>query len=589
MRSTIDVLRGKGGDVADEGGKPGRQSLSRIREVLRRIETAFMVATRTGLLRNLHFSAVVKGVRLARAGNMGPSFIYRFHAANTPGKVALIHQDVRHTFSSLDARCDRLAAGLFRRGLAGGSILVMMKNRPEHLMVATAASRIGSPMVAISWRSTPAELIYMAMHCGAKAIVFDESAAPSVEKARADLNSIPTQNFFMACDRDVSCEGVSSIDDLSKSAAESAPAAPAGPLMFYTSGTTGKPKAAVRPFNKNLLPALLRLFRETPLRHDDVHLTVCPLYHSTAVGFIHMTYTLGATVVLLDEFDPRKFLQAIERYRVTTTVLVPTMLHRILNVGDEEIRRYDTSSLRALFCSGAPLPAPDCEHAMRLFGDVLFNLYGATETGLVTLAHPDDLRRSPGTIGRPVPGNEIRLLDENGIEVRAGEVGELYTRSATLISCYHGDEQATRLAMKDGYFSVGDLARVDAYGCYHLEGRKCDMIIAGGVNVYPAEVEAAIESNRLVDEVAVVGESDPEWGERVKAVVALRPGLETVDAAAELLLHCKALLSGPKVPREFMILPRGEALPRTASGKVLKRALRRAATTCASAPSRDAK
>jgi fatty-acyl-CoA synthase len=245
------------------------------------------------------------------------------------------------------------------------------------------------------------------------------------------------------------------------------------------------------------------------------------------------------------------------------------MLHRLMELGEARIRRYDTSSLRAIFSGGAPLPAGLALDVMNVLGDKLYNFYGATETGLVTLASPHDLRRSPGTIGRVLPGNEVRLVDERGRDAPVGEVGELFVRSPLLVEGYHADPEATRASMLEGYFSVGDLARRDARGCYFIEGRKRDMVISGGVNVYPAEVEAALDSHPAVAEAAVVGVPDREWGELVRAFVALRPGAEC-DASA-LKAHCRERLAGPKVPREIVFLP---ALPRNPTGKVLKRELR---------------
>jgi fatty-acyl-CoA synthase len=245
------------------------------------------------------------------------------------------------------------------------------------------------------------------------------------------------------------------------------------------------------------------------------------------------------------------------------------MLHRILELGPEVARRYDTSSLTAVFTGGAPLPAELAIRFMDRFGDKLFNFYGATETGLVTLASPADLRASPGTIGRALPGTEIRLVREDGREAAAGEVGELYVRSALLVEGYHADAEATRASMLEGFFSVGDLARRDERGLFHIEGRKRDMIISGGVNVYPAEVEAAIEAHPDVAEVAVVGAPDREWGERVRAFVVARSGASLEPDA--IVVHCRARLAGPKVPRDVVLL---DALPRNPTGKVLKRELR---------------
>jgi fatty-acyl-CoA synthase len=254
---------------------------------------------------------------------------------------------------------------------------------------------------------------------------------------------------------------------------------------------------------------------------------------------------------------------------VTTTALVPTMLHRVLALGPEILSKYDTRSLRLIFSGGAPLSGPLAIEAMDYFGDVLFNFYGATETGLVTLAKPADLRAAPWTIGKAVPGNEIRLLDDAGRDVKDGQVGELFARNKMLVAGYHKDDDATKSSMRDGFFSVGDLARRDRDGRYFIEGRKRDMVISGGVNVYPAEVESVLEAHPALGEVAVVGVPDAEWGERVRAFVSKRAGAEVDEAA--LKLWCRERLAGPKVPRDFVFLP---SLPRNPTGKVLKRELR---------------
>jgi fatty-acyl-CoA synthase len=566
-----------------------RSMLAAAREAARsaasRVETAAALALKSGLLWELRPKGLVTAARLLARGRSGPSTIYRIHGANTPDKPALIFRDRSYTFGELDRSCDEIGAGLRHRGLTGQSVLVMMKNRPEYLILSTAGSRVGASVVTVSWRSTPAELAYLAAHCGAKMVVFEESLAPTIEKVRAELPGIAKENWVVAGAPESTA--YTTFESLRREGHEAIEHHEEGAVVVYTSGTTGKPKGAVRKFNKELLPSVLRFLRATPFRHDDVHLAACPLYHTTAFGFIAFTYILGGTVVLLDEFEPRKFLEAIQRHRVTTTVLVPTMLHRLLALGDEEIQKYDTRTLRAIFCTSAPLPGPDSDKTMELFGDIVHNLYGATETGVVTLAYPDDLRRSPGTIGRAAAGNEIRLLDDQGRDVPEGSVGELFARNAMLVAGYHGDDAATRGSMRDGFFSVGDLARKDANGCYHLEGRKRDMIISGGVNVYPAEVEACLEGHADVDEVAVIGVPDPEWGERVQAVVVLRAEASNAiaaDPAAALRAYCKERLAGPKVPREFVILPRGEHLPRNPTGKVLKRELRSRAITPATQP-----
>jgi fatty-acyl-CoA synthase len=547
------------------------------RSAASRVENAVALALKSGLLWELRPKGVLTAVKALARGRSGPSTIFRVHGANSPDKTAMVFHERRFSFGELDTWCDEIGAGLRHRGLSGQTVLVMMKNRPEYLILSTGGSRVGAATVTVSWRSTPAELVYLASHCGAKMVVFEESLAPVIERARAELPGIPPENWVVAGAPDSSV--YTTFESLRKEGHAAIEHHEDGAVVVYTSGTTGKPKGAVRKFDKELLPSVIRFLRSTPFRHDDVHLAACPLYHTTAFGFIAFTYILGGTVVLLDEFDPRKFLEAVERHGVTQTVLVPTMLHRLLALGDDEIRKYDTRTLRAIFCTSAPLPGPDSDKAMELFGDIVHNLYGATETGVVTLAFPEDLKRSPGTIGRAAAETEIRLLDDEGREVPDGQVGELFARNAMLVAGYHGDEDATRGSMREGFFSVGDLARKDAHGCYHLEGRKRDMIISGGVNVYPAEVEACLEKHPDVDEVAVIGVPDAEWGERVQAVVVLRAGVHREHAPTHLKAWCKERLAGPKVPREFVLLAPGEHLPRNPTGKILKRDLRARAVT----------
>jgi fatty-acyl-CoA synthase len=316
--------------------------------------------------------------------------------------------------------------------------------------------------------------------------------------------------------------------------------------------------------------AAMRFINETPMRVDDVHLVACPLYHSTAFGFLSLSHILGCTVVLMDHFDAKAWLELVDQHGVTTTAMVPTMLQRVLDVPLDVRAQYDTRSLRAVFSGGAPLPAPVAIDFMDAFGDVLYNFYGATETGLVTLAKPRDLRAAPGTIGKALPGNEIRLVGDDGRDVGPGGVGELYVKNKLLVSGYHEDEEATRSSMLEGFFSVGDLARVDRDGNYFIEGRKRDMVISGGVNVYPAEVEGVLEQHPSVAEVAVIGVPDREWGEKVRAFVVKKPGAPDLDDG-ELKTFARERLAGPKVPREFVFL---DALPRNPTGKVLKRDLR---------------
>jgi fatty-acyl-CoA synthase len=305
------------------------------------------------------------------------------------------------------------------------------------------------------------------------------------------------------------------------------------------------------------------------MRRDERHLAVCPLYHSAAPAFVAMVMALGGTIVLMNHFDPAGALAIIEKEAVTSSLMVPTMLVRLAALPAAVRGTYNTSSLRWLMSGAAPLATETARQIQRQLGPLLWNFYGSTETGLVTLAGPDDHERRPGTIGRALFGNDIRLLDDEGREVAPGQVGELYARNSTMIAGYHGNRSATLAAQRSGLFSVGDLARVDEDGYYYLESRKHDMVISGGVNIYPREIEDHLHSHPDILEAAVIGVPDPEWGERIKAFVVLRDGAKlTAEQVAE---FCRGALADYKRPRQVSFVAE---LPRNPTGKVLKRALR---------------
>ncbi|WP_441292212.1 class I adenylate-forming enzyme family protein [Sorangium sp. KYC3313] len=539
--------------------------------------------TQAGLLAALRWPGLKVLARELARGKANPSLLFRFHAENSPHRIAVIEplslapraaergagppaEDRVYSFFALNEAIDRLGYALDRRGVGPGvTVLLALKNRPEFLTCQVALARVGASVVAASWRSTPAELAYLAGHSGARLLLFDSDIAGVIREAAPRLEGIPPGEMIAIGER---VPGFSHLDDLLAERGASPDRSERAAVVMYTSGTTGKPKGAVRGFGGGIVLPALGAIGATPMRAGDVHLAVCPLYHLTALGFVNLSLIVGATIVILPEFEPELFLEAIQRYRVTTTAVVPTMLHRVLELGEARLSAYDTSSLTAIFVGGAPLSPALAAEVMAAFGDRLFNFYGATETGIVTIAGPGDLRASPGTIGRPVAGSELLLLREDGTPCEDGEVGELYVRSSLLVSGYHRDPGATRESTRDGYFSVGDLARRDARGCYHLEGRKRELIISGGVNVYPAEVESVLHEHPAVAEAAVVGVPDRAFGERVRAVVALRPGATASEG--DIRAHCRARLAGPKVPREVVFV---DALPRNPTGKVMKREL----------------
>jgi fatty-acyl-CoA synthase len=457
----------------------------------------------------------------------------------------------------------------------------MLENCPEMIALQAAISRMGAAGVTISYRSTAAELTYLVNHSGADAMFFRAAAQSVVREALPSFDRLCADRLFCVGDE---VDGFASYEDLLRERGSGAQEeGDDAAVIIYTSGTTGKPKGAVRKFPRDAMEGTLQIIASSPLRTDDVHLAVLPFYHSTAYAFTSFSHVVGATVVILDHFDPEGFLLAVQEHKVTQTALVPTLLHRVMQLGAERIWRYDTGTLRAILLAGAPLGAELARSAMDVFGDVLYNYYGATETGLNTVAGPHDLRASPGTIGRLIPGTDLRLLDDEGREVRDGEVGELFVRGPLMVEGYHDDEASTRASRRDGYFSVGDLGWVDGRGCYHLAGRKRDMIISGGVNVYPAEVERVVDAHPGVSESAVIGLPDDEWGERVCAVV-VPTNVTDEGLRSSLEEHCRRYLAGPKRPRRIEIT---DELPRNPTGKVLKRELVRWLTGPSSGPGKE--
>jgi acyl-CoA synthetase (AMP-forming)/AMP-acid ligase II len=304
------------------------------------------------------------------------------------------------------------------------------------------------------------------------------------------------------------------------------------------------------------------------LRGDDVHLMAGPGYHSAVGAFTALTIFTGGTVVLMPRFDAEQALALVARHRVTTTFMAPTLLKRIVDLPDEVRGRCDASSLRAIILGAAPCPHSLKELAIAQFGEVLWEFYGATETGFNLVLRPEDQLRKPGSAGTPPEGQEVLLLDDEGNPVPDGEPGEVWVRNNWLATYYNKPEANAR-SIRDGFFTVGDVAYRDGDGYYYICDRKIDMIISGGVNIYPAEIEACLHAHPAVGDVAVIGVPDDEWGESVKAVVSLQPG--ATISAGELIDWCRGRIADYKRPRSVDFV---SDLPRDQAGKLLKREIR---------------
>ncbi len=503
------------------------------------------------------------------------------HAAAQGDKVAVVVDDSggarpsTTTFAELNEMVNRLANALHERGARRGERLVWCgPNSLEVLVTIHAARKLGLVAVPLSYRFNAEEMAYVIDNSDATTVVVDAEQAPLVAQIRSEVPKV----------RDVICfggntpDGCASWSDLVATAATTEPegVAPgdAGAAMIYTSGTTGKPKGALRTSSDRTL--VFSLLSELNLLHaDSVHLTTGPLYHSGPLAFASLSHTLGAPIVVLRKFDPARWIALVREHHVTNTFSAPTQLKRIVSLPDAELAGADLSSMICLIANAAPVPYALKQEVIDKLGDgFLYEVYGSTELGVDTVLKPEDQLRKPGSCGKPYGGIEIKIIKEDGSIAKPTEAGELFVRTTLAMDGYYRtDQQLTELDTEPddtlGWKSVGDVAYVDDEGYVYICDRKKDMIISGGVNIYPAEIEAVLYAHAGVLDVAVFGIPDDEWGEQVHAIVQPKPG--TTLTAAELHAFAELRLAGYKRPRNYEFR---DELPRTDSGKLLKRVLR---------------
>ena len=473
------------------------------------------------------------------------------------------------TFAELNAMVNRLAHGLLASGVERGQRLVWCgPNSLEVLVTIHAARKLGLVAVPLSYRFNAEEMAYVVDNSDATVVVADAELAPVIDSVRAEMAKVRQFVSFGGdapdgwddWDRDVLAD---------RSASEPPPvdASVAGAAMIYTSGTTGNQRALRTSTDRALVFALLA---ELSLLHEHaVHLTTGPLYHSGPLAFASLSHTLGAPIVVLRKFDPIAWIRLVHEHRVTNTFSAPTQLKRIVTLPPEELARADMSSMICLIANAAPVPYALKEEVFEKLGTTfLFEVYGSTELGVDTVLKPEDQLRKPGSCGKPYGGIKLRIVRDDGSDAPTGEPGELFVSTTLAMDGYHRTgEQLTEIE-ETGWKSVGDVAYVDDEGYVYICDRKKDMIISGGVNIYPAEIEAVLHHPGILD-VAVFGIPDDEWGERVHAIVQAKAG-ETIDLV-ELRAFAELHLGGYKRPRAYELR---DSLPRTDSGKLLKRVLR---------------
>jgi len=437
-----------------------------------------------------------------------------------------------------------------------------------------AASKGGQVAVPVNFRLAGPEIEYIVNHSESKAFIVAREFVEAIDRIRPTLN-IP-QTHYLSFGSERTPEGWKSYEELMALASAEEPGVTvdgADPWMImYTSGTTGKPKGAVRNHEATLAEFLINIV-ELGFRQDDNGLLVMPMCHINSVFYSFVFTYMGASCFIynMPTFDPEDVLKTIEKERITFISLVPT--HYIMILSHPNKDRYDVSSIRRLVCSSAPVRMSTKVEIMNYFKGVeLFEIYGSTEAGSVTFLRPEDQLRKLSSIGREAMGTDrIKLLDEDGNEVPNGEVGELFARTPEIFTEYWKDPERTKQAFQGEWFSAGDMAKRDAEGYYYLVDRKANMIITGGENVFPSEVENVVGSHPSVKDVAVIGVPHEKWGEAVKAVVILKEGL--IASEAELISHCRGKIAGYKIPKSIDFI-KDEQMPRTATGKILHRILR---------------
>ena len=470
------------------------------------------------------------------------------------------------TFGELNSLVNRLAT---LGAVPGERIVWCGSNSLEVLVTIHAARKARLVAVPLSYRFTADEMAYVIDNSGASLVVVDAEQAPLVAEARGRLGAVRDVVVFGGPAPEGFREWDATLDEAEDSEPVLQVDGPAGVAMIYTSGTTGKPKGALRSNSDAAL--IFALLAEVDLRlGDEVHLTTGPLYHSGPLAWATMNHSLGSPVVVLAKFDPVAWLRLVKQHRVTNTFTAPTQLKRIVSLGPEELRGADLSSMRSLVANAAPVPYALKREVIAKLGDgFLYEVYGSTELGVVTVLKPGDQLRKPGSCGKPYGSVEVRIVRDDESEADVGEPGEMFIRTGLAMDGYHAtDERLSELA-EGGWQSVGDVAYLDDEGYVHICDRKKDMIISGGVNVYPAEIEAVLYEHPHVMDAAVFGVPDEEWGESVHAVVQPKPGaLLDLD---ELRSFLEPRLAGYKRPRGYEIR---DELPRTDSGKLLKRILR---------------
>jgi fatty-acyl-CoA synthase len=518
------------------------------------------VLARAGLIRPERPDRLLRAGLAMRRWGLTPAAGYAAAAARFPDATGLIDERGELTFAEIHGRSNALAHALLERRVGNGSLMGMLcRNHRWFVEASVGLAKAGADVIYLNPGSAGPQLVEIIEREGVTGLVYDQEFAPPHLELR-DGQLVAWHDGAAPDD---------SLEALIAGRPRTLPPRPRreSKVVMLTSGTTGTPKGARPGQPKSLMPAVAMLAR-IPLRARQTMLVAPPLFHAWGFGLFRLGQVLSSTQVIHRRFNPEAALVAIERHCITAVVAVPAMLQRLLELPADVRSRYDLSSLRVVMVGSAPLPAELATRFMDAFGDVLYNFYGSTEFAWAAIATPDELRAAPGTAGRPPLGTAIRILDESGHQMPAGEVGRVYVGNEMLFEGYTTSGESREIV--DGLMRTGDVGRIDENGLLFLEGRDDEMIISGGENVYPQEVEETISAHPHVAEAAVIGVEDDRFGQRLRAYVV--PSQGRTLSEEDIRRHVKANLADYKAPRDVLFI---DELPRTATGKVIRRDLDR--------------